>query len=210
MHEKNYTTHDLELGAVVFALKIWRHYLYGTKCIIFTDHKSLQHIFDHKELNMRQRRWVEPIGDYDCAIKYHPDKAKVVADVLSRKESTKRVRALQLTIHSELPQQIRNAQQEALKFKRGQTIVRKRENGDERIKPMKLGLLGSSGAHRGTRWPTRGPIAVRDTRAGDLNPEIHRDLRFKGRPLDLNHHHHLLVGRRSCCPGTSRAALTPS
>jgi len=56
IHEKNYTTHDLELGAVVFALKIWRHYLYGTKCVVFTDHKSLQHIFDQKELNMRQRR----------------------------------------------------------------------------------------------------------------------------------------------------------
>ncbi|GKA90738.1 putative reverse transcriptase domain-containing protein [Tanacetum coccineum] len=59
IHEKNYTTHDLELGAVVFALKMWRHYLYGTKCVVFTDHKSLQHILDQKELNMRQRRWLE-------------------------------------------------------------------------------------------------------------------------------------------------------
>ncbi|KAI3797412.1 hypothetical protein L1987_32669 [Smallanthus sonchifolius] len=72
IHEKNYTTHDLELGAVVFALKIWRHYLYGTKCTIYTDHKSLQHIFEQKELNMRQRRWVELLNDYDCAIRYHP------------------------------------------------------------------------------------------------------------------------------------------
>ncbi|KAI3744724.1 hypothetical protein L1987_57815 [Smallanthus sonchifolius] len=69
IHEKNYTTHDLELGAVVFALKIWRHYLYGTKCTIYTDHKSLQHIFKQKELNMRQRRWVELLNDYDCAIR---------------------------------------------------------------------------------------------------------------------------------------------
>nr|GEW23512.1 retrovirus-related Pol polyprotein from transposon TNT 1-94 [Tanacetum cinerariifolium] len=75
MHEKNYTTHDLELGAVVFTLKIWRHYLYGTKSVIYTDHKSLQYIFDQKELNMRQRRWVELLSDYECEIKYHPGKA---------------------------------------------------------------------------------------------------------------------------------------
>ncbi|GJT94049.1 reverse transcriptase domain-containing protein [Tanacetum coccineum] len=85
-HEENYTTHDLELGAVVFALKIWRHYLYGTKCTVFTDHKSLQHILDQKELNMRQRRWLELLADYDCEIRYHPGKANVVADALSRKE----------------------------------------------------------------------------------------------------------------------------
>nr|GFC46939.1 putative reverse transcriptase domain-containing protein [Tanacetum cinerariifolium] len=86
IHEKNYMTHDLELGAVVFALKIWRHYLYGTKCIVFTDHKSLQHIFDQKELNMRKRRWLELLSDHDCEICYHPGKANVVADALSRKE----------------------------------------------------------------------------------------------------------------------------
>nr|GFB56659.1 putative reverse transcriptase domain-containing protein [Tanacetum cinerariifolium] len=72
IHEKNYTTHDLELGALVFALKICRHYLYGTKCTVFTDHKSLQHILDQKELNMRQRRWLELLSDYDCEIRYHP------------------------------------------------------------------------------------------------------------------------------------------
>ena len=83
VHEKNYTKHDLELDAVVFALKIWRHYLYGTKCIIYTDHKSLQHIFDQKMLNMHQRRWVELLNDYDCEIHYHPGKANVVADALS-------------------------------------------------------------------------------------------------------------------------------
>ncbi|GJT74956.1 putative reverse transcriptase domain-containing protein [Tanacetum coccineum] len=82
VHEKNYTTHDLELGAVVFALKMWRHYLYGTKCVVFTDHKSLQHILDQKELNMRQRRWLELLSDYDCEIRYHSGKANVVADAL--------------------------------------------------------------------------------------------------------------------------------
>ncbi|GJX75956.1 putative reverse transcriptase domain-containing protein [Tanacetum coccineum] len=99
-HEKNYTTHDLELRAVVFALKMWRHYLYGTKYVVFTDHKSLQHILDQKELNMRQRRWLELLKYYDCEIRYHPGKANVVADALSRKEQIKplRVRALVLTI----------------------------------------------------------------------------------------------------------------
>ncbi|GKF02307.1 putative reverse transcriptase domain-containing protein [Tanacetum coccineum] len=81
--EENYTTYDLELGAIVFALKIWRHYLYGTKCIVFTDHKSLQHILDQKELNIRQRRWLELLADYDCEIRCHPGKANVVADALS-------------------------------------------------------------------------------------------------------------------------------
>ncbi|GJZ89136.1 putative reverse transcriptase domain-containing protein [Tanacetum coccineum] len=84
VHEKNYTTHDLELGSVVFALKIWRHYLYETRCTVFTDHKSLQHILDQKELNMRQRHWLELLSDYDCDIRYHPGKANVVADALSQ------------------------------------------------------------------------------------------------------------------------------
>ncbi|GJT12947.1 putative reverse transcriptase domain-containing protein [Tanacetum coccineum] len=88
IHEKNYTTHDLELGAVVFALKMWRHYLYGTKCTVFTDHKSLQHILDQKELNMRQRRWLELLSDYNSLV---------------------------MTIGLNLPRQILEAQTEALK-----------------------------------------------------------------------------------------------
>ncbi|GJX32610.1 putative reverse transcriptase domain-containing protein [Tanacetum coccineum] len=117
VHEKNYTTHDLELGSVVFALKIWRHYLYGTKCTVFTDHKSLQHILDQKELNMRQRRWLELLSDYDCDIRYHPGKANVVADALSRKERIEplRVRALVMTIGLNLPKRILEAQIEAQK-----------------------------------------------------------------------------------------------
>nr|GEV32328.1 putative reverse transcriptase domain-containing protein [Tanacetum cinerariifolium] len=84
IHEKNYTTYDLELRSMVFSLKIWRHYLYGTKCTVFTDHKSLQHILNQKDLNMRQRRWLELLSDYDCDISYHPRKANVVTDALSR------------------------------------------------------------------------------------------------------------------------------
>jgi hypothetical protein len=84
-HERNYPTHDLELAAVVFALKIWRHYLYGSKCEVYIDHKSLKYIFTQKDMNMRQRRWIELIKDYNCCILYHPGKANVVADALSRK-----------------------------------------------------------------------------------------------------------------------------
>ncbi|GJT37434.1 putative reverse transcriptase domain-containing protein [Tanacetum coccineum] len=97
VYEENYTTHDLELGAVIFALRLWRHYLYGTKCVVFTDHKSLRYILNQKELNLRQRRWIELLSDYDCEIRYHPGKANVV-----------------LTLKSK---QIREAQEEAMKRK---------------------------------------------------------------------------------------------
>ncbi|GJZ12258.1 putative reverse transcriptase domain-containing protein [Tanacetum coccineum] len=108
VHEKNYTTRDLKLGVVVFALNMWRHYLYNTKCVVFTN---------QKELNMRQRRWLELLSNYDCEIRYHPKKANVVADALSRKERVKplRVRALMMTIDLNLPSQILNAQTEARK-----------------------------------------------------------------------------------------------
>ena len=84
-YEQNYPTHDLELAAVVFTLKIWRHYLYGEKCRIYTDHKSLKYLLTQKELNLRQRRWLELFKDYDCIIDYHLGKANVAADALSRK-----------------------------------------------------------------------------------------------------------------------------
>nr|GEV02522.1 putative reverse transcriptase domain-containing protein [Tanacetum cinerariifolium] len=117
IHEKNYMTHDLELRAVVYALKMWRHYLYGTKCIVFTDHKSLQHILDQKELNTRERRWLELLSAYVCELCYHLGKANVVADVFSQKSRPKplRVRALIMTIGLNLPVQILNAQVEARK-----------------------------------------------------------------------------------------------
>jgi hypothetical protein len=84
-HEVNYPTHDLELAAVVHALKIWRHYLMGKRCELYTDHKSLKYIFTPSNLNLRQRRWLEPIKDYDLGINYHPGKANVVADALSHR-----------------------------------------------------------------------------------------------------------------------------
>jgi hypothetical protein len=86
-HEEHYPTHDLELAAVVHALKIWRHYLLGNVCHIYTNHKSLKYIFNQSELNMRQRRWLELLKDYDLEIHYHHGKANVVADALSRKAS---------------------------------------------------------------------------------------------------------------------------
>jgi hypothetical protein len=86
-HEVNYPTHDLELAAVVFDLKGWRHFLYGAKCELYIDHKSLKYFFTQKELNMRQRRWLELIKDYDLTINYTPRKANVVADALSRKST---------------------------------------------------------------------------------------------------------------------------
>jgi hypothetical protein len=84
-HEEHYPTHDLELAAVVHALKIWRHYLLGNTCHIYTDYKSLKYIFTQSELNMRQRRWLELIKDYDLEVHYHPGKENVVADALGRK-----------------------------------------------------------------------------------------------------------------------------
>ncbi|GJV34240.1 putative reverse transcriptase domain-containing protein [Tanacetum coccineum] len=119
VHEENYTTHDLELGAVVFALRLWRHYLYRTKCVVFTDYKSIQYILNQKELNMRQRRWIELLSDYDCEIRYHHGKTNVVVNALSQKERIKPlcVGALVMTVHNNLPKQIREAKKEAMKRK---------------------------------------------------------------------------------------------
>ena len=100
-HERNYPTHDLELAEIVFALKIWRHYLYGEKCFIYTDHKSLKYLPSQRELNFGQRRWMELIKDYDCVIDYHPGKANVVVDALSRK-SIQTLQALMPIFHYQM------------------------------------------------------------------------------------------------------------
>ncbi|KAI3747092.1 hypothetical protein L6452_09537 [Arctium lappa] len=115
VHEVNYPTHDLELAAVVFALKLWRHYLYGTKCNLYTDRKSLKHIFNQKELNMRQRRWLELLKDYDCELLYHPGKVNVVADALSRKVCGGNSRATfaRIEVTSTLIDRIKESQVEA-------------------------------------------------------------------------------------------------
>ena len=84
-HEQNYPTHDMELATVVFALKIWRHYIYGEEFEVYSDHKSMKYSFTQRDLNKRQRRWMEFLKDYDFTLHYHPGKENVVADALSRK-----------------------------------------------------------------------------------------------------------------------------
>jgi hypothetical protein len=105
-HEVNYPTLDLELAAVVFALKSWRHFLYGAKCELYTDHKSLKYFFTQKELNMRQKRWLELIKDYELTINYTPGKANVVADALSRKS----IGGVEQELPMELKKEISQAQ----------------------------------------------------------------------------------------------------
>ncbi|GJS70341.1 putative reverse transcriptase domain-containing protein, partial [Tanacetum coccineum] len=117
MHEENYPTHDLEFAAVVFALKIWKHYLYGVKFTIYTDHRSLQYFLEKKDPNMRQQHWLDLLKDYDCEIRYHPGKANVVADALSQKEREKvmRIHSLLMIVTSGLFDRIKAAQVEVLK-----------------------------------------------------------------------------------------------
>ena len=118
-NEMNYTTRDLGLGVVVFALKIWGHYLYKMNIIVFTEYKSLQHNFNEKDLTKSQWRWVELLNDYECEIHHHLGKAKVVVEALSRKERAKPlcVKALTIAIHCNIITQIWDAQLEAFKPK---------------------------------------------------------------------------------------------
>ncbi|KAI3750014.1 hypothetical protein L2E82_20638 [Cichorium intybus] len=140
--EKRYPVHDLELAVVVLALKLWRHYLYGVKFKIYTDHKSLKYLFDQKELNMRQQRWMDLLKDYDCEILYHPGKANVVADALSRKERPIRVVSACMSIVSRLPELIQIAQEEArkeehVKSERMVSYINQLEENSQRLKTFK-------------------------------------------------------------------------
>ncbi|GJZ94355.1 putative reverse transcriptase domain-containing protein [Tanacetum coccineum] len=130
------------LGCVLMQRgKTWRHYLYGTKSVIYTDHKSLQHIFNQKVLNMHQRRWIELFSDYECEIRYHPSKANVVADALSRKERVKpkRVRAMAMTIQSGVKEMILAAQSEA--FKQENVLAERLHGLDQQMERKEDGSL---------------------------------------------------------------------
>jgi hypothetical protein len=152
IHEKNYPTHDLELAAVVHALKTWRHYLYGQKCDIYTDHKSLKYIFTQSELNMRQRRWLELIKDYELEIQNHPGKANVVADALSRKSQVNMLAAHPMSY--ELAKEFDSLSLEFLNNTQGVTIeleptleqdIRKGQKDDEKINEIRQLIIDGKG-----------------------------------------------------------------
>jgi hypothetical protein len=152
VHEKNYPTHDLELAAVVHALKTWRHYLYGQKCDIYTDHKSLKYIFTQSELNMRQRRWLELIKDYEQEIHYHPGKANVVADALSGKSQVNMLAAHPMSY--ELAKEFDRLRLRFLNNTQGVTVeleptleqdIRKGQKDDEKINEIRQLIIDGKG-----------------------------------------------------------------
>jgi hypothetical protein len=163
-HELNYPTHDLELAVVVHALKFWRHYIMGTKCRIYTDHKSLKYIFTQKDLNIRQRRWLELIKDYDLEIHYHPRKANLVADALSRKGQVHAVFVTQLP--DELAEDFERLNLGIVAHTEGITIeleptleqeIRKGQIGDAKIQEIKDLITDGRGPdftedEQGTIW----------------------------------------------------------
>jgi hypothetical protein len=170
-HEVNYPTHDLELAAVVHALNIWRHYLMGKRCELYIDHKSLKYIFTQSNLNLRQRRWLELIKDYDLGINYHPGKANVVADALSRRSHVSQlvVESMPFELCEEFdklnPRIVANM--EATKMEVGSNLlqeIRKGKVEDEKIQEIKCNIKeekspGFSEDEEGVLW-YKGGICV--------------------------------------------------
>jgi hypothetical protein len=164
-HEVNYLTHDLELAAVVHALKIWRHYLMGKRCELYTDHMRMKYIFTQSDLNLKQRRWLELLRDYDLGINYHPRKANVVDDALSR-----RIHANHLVVKS-IPSELFDefaklkivANTEVVEMEVGSSLLQEIHRGqvkDEKIQETKRNIkeeksLGFSEDHQGVLWYNR-------------------------------------------------------
>jgi hypothetical protein len=141
-HEANYLTHDLELATVVHALKIWRHYLMGKRCELYMDHKSLKYVFTQVNLNLRQRRWLDLIKDYDLGINYHPGKANVVANALSQRSHANHL--IVKSIPSELCDEFAKLQlvtnTEVIEMEVGSSLlqeIRKGQLEDEKIQEIK-------------------------------------------------------------------------
>jgi hypothetical protein len=167
VHEKNYPIHDLELAAVVHALKTWRHYLYGQKCDVYTDHKSPKYIFTQSELNMRQRRWLELIKDYEFEIHYHPGKANIVADALSRKSQVNLMVAHPMPY--ELAKEFDRLSLRFLNNMRGVTVeleptlereIKEAQKDDEKISEIQQLILEGRG--KGFREDAEGVIWFKD------------------------------------------------
>jgi hypothetical protein len=167
IHEKNYPTHDLELAAVVHALKTWKQYLYGQKCDIYTNHKSLKYIFTQSELNMRQRKWLELIKDYELEIHYHPDKANMVADALSQKSQVNMMAAHPMPY--ELAMEFDRLSLGFLNTTQGVTIeleptpeqdIRKGQKDDEKINEIRQLIIDGKG--KDYREDTEGVVWFKD------------------------------------------------
>ncbi|GJT68745.1 putative reverse transcriptase domain-containing protein [Tanacetum coccineum] len=172
IHEKNYTTHDLESKAVVFALKTWRHYLYGMKSLIYTDHKSLQHIFNQKELNMRQRRWIKLFSDYECEIRYHPRKANVVADALSEMSKVENVTT----------EMLRGMDQ----------LIERKEDGDYKMEKLARTYIDEIFARHGV------PVSIISNRDGRFTLHFWQTLqKALGTRLDMSTAYHPQMDRQS-------------
>jgi hypothetical protein len=173
-HEVNYLTHDLELAVVVHALKIWRHYLMKKRCELYTDYKSLKYIFTQSNLNLRQRRWLELIKDYDLGINYHPGKANVVADALSPRSHVSQL--VVDTMPFELCEELDKlnlriiANTEAMEMEVGSSLLQEIRRGqleDEKVQEMKCNIeeksSGLSEDDEGVLW-YKGNICVPNVR----------------------------------------------